>query len=80
MSKRSGNFISLDDLIDEVGADVVRFFMLMRASESHLEFDIDLAREQSDKNPVYYVQYAHARICSILKRQSLQVSCIGMLK
>ena len=71
MSKRSGNFISLDDLIDEVGADVVRFFMLMRASESHLEFDIDLAREQSDKNPVYYVQYAHARICSILEKAEL---------
>ncbi|MEE3227777.1 MAG: arginine--tRNA ligase, partial [Chloroflexota bacterium] len=71
MSKRSGNFISLDDLIDEVGADVVRFFMLMRASESHLEFDIELAREQSDKNPVYYVQYAHARICSILEKATL---------
>ena len=71
MSKRSGNFISLDDLIDEVGAYVVRFFMLMRASESHLEFDIDLAREQSDKNPVYYVQYAHARICSILEKAEL---------
>ncbi|HCU79580.1 MAG: arginine--tRNA ligase [Chloroflexi bacterium] len=71
MSKRSGNFISLDDLIDEVGADVVRFFMLMRASESHLEFDVDLARDQSDKNPVYYVQYAHARICSILEKASL---------
>ena len=71
MSKRSGKFISLDDLIDEVGADVVRFFMLMRASESHLEFDIDLARDQSDKNPVYYVQYAHARICSILEKASI---------
>ena len=71
MSKRSGNFVSLDELVDEVGADVVRFFMLMRASESHLEFDIDLAREQSDKNPVYYVQYAHARICSILEKAAL---------
>jgi arginyl-tRNA synthetase len=71
MSKRSGNFIGLDELVDEVGADVVRFFMLMRASESHLEFDMDLAREQSDKNPVYYVQYAHARICSILEKASL---------
>ncbi|MFQ5410295.1 MAG: DALR anticodon-binding domain-containing protein, partial [Anaerolineales bacterium] len=48
--------------------DVVRFFMLMRAAESHLEFDLDLAREQSEKNPVYYVQYAHARICSILAK------------
>jgi arginyl-tRNA synthetase len=68
MSKRSGRFTSLDELIDEVGADVVRFFMLMRAAESHLEFDLDLAREQSEKNPVYYVQYAHARICSILAK------------
>ena len=68
MSKRSGNYITLDNLIEEVGADVVRFFMLMRTSESHLDFDVDLAREQSEKNPVYYVQYAHARICSILDR------------
>ncbi len=68
MSKRSGRFTTLDELIDEVGADVVRFFMLMRAAESHLDFDLDIAREQSDKNPVYYVQYAHARICSILAK------------
>jgi arginyl-tRNA synthetase len=68
MSKRSGRFTTLDELIDEVGADVVCFFMLMRAAESHLEFDLDLAREQSEKNPVYYVQYAHARICSILAK------------
>ena len=68
MSKRSGRFTTLDELIDEVGADVVRFFMLMRAAESHLDFDLDLAREQSEKNPVYYVQYAHARICSILAK------------
>lgn len=68
MSKREGRFTTLDDLIAEVGADVVRFFMLMRAAESHLEFDLDLAREQSEKNPVYYVQYAHARICSILAK------------
>ncbi|MDP6792754.1 MAG: arginine--tRNA ligase, partial [Anaerolineales bacterium] len=55
MSKRSGRFTTLDELIDEVGADVVRFFMLMRAAESHLDFNLDLAREQSEKNPVYYV-------------------------
>lgn len=66
MSKRSGRFTTLDELIDEVGADVVRFFMLMRSAESHLDFDLELAQEQSEKNPVYYVQYAHARICSIL--------------
>ena len=68
MSTRAGRFTLLDELIDEVGADAVRFFMLMRAAETHLEFDLDLAREQSEKNPVYYVQYAHARISSILRK------------
>jgi arginyl-tRNA synthetase len=68
MSTRAGQFIELDELIDEVGADVVRFFLLMRAAESHLEFDLELAREQSEKNPVFYVQYAHTRICSILRK------------
>jgi arginyl-tRNA synthetase len=68
MSTRAGRFTTLDELIEEVGGDVVRFFMLMRSAESHLEFDLDLAREQSEKNPVYYVQYAHTRICSILRK------------
>jgi arginyl-tRNA synthetase len=68
MSTRAGRFTTLDDLVDEVSADVVRFFMLMRAADTHLEFDLDLALEQSEKNPVYYVQYAHARICSILRK------------
>lgn len=67
MSKRSANFVTLDELIDEVGSDAVRFFFLMRSVSSHLEFDLNLATEQSDKNPVYYVQYAHARIASILR-------------
>ena len=68
MSKRAGRFTTLNDLISDVGSDVVRFFLLMRAADSHLEFDLDLAREQSEKNPVYYVQYAHARICSIIRK------------
>lgn len=68
MSKRSGKSYTLDELIDEVGADVVRFFLLMRGVNTHLEFDLSLAKEQSDKNPVYYLQYAHARICSILEK------------
>ena len=68
MSTRAGRFTLLDELIDDVGADVVRFFMLMRAADTHLEFDLELAREQSEKNPVYYVQYAHARISSILRK------------
>lgn len=67
MSKRAANFVTLEELIDEVGADAVRFFFLMRSVSSHLEFDLNLAREQSEKNPVYYVQYAHARIASILR-------------
>jgi arginyl-tRNA synthetase len=67
MSKRLANFVTLQELIDEVGVDAVRFFFLMRSVTSHLEFDLDLAKEQSEKNPVYYVQYAHARIVSILR-------------
>ena len=65
MGKRSGNFVTLQDLIDEAGRDATRFFYLMRSHDQHLEFDIDLARSQSTDNPVYYVQYAHARICSV---------------
>ena len=68
MSTRKATYETLDDLIDEVGADVVRFFFLMRSPNTHLEFDLDLAREASDKNPVFYLQYAHARICSILRK------------
>ena len=65
MSKRTGKSYTLDDLLDEVGPDVVRFFLLMRGISTHLEFDLGLAREQSDKNPVFYLQYAHARLCSV---------------
>jgi arginyl-tRNA synthetase len=67
MSKRAGTFESLRDLLDKVPKDVVRFFFLMRSSSQHLDFDLDLALEQSDENPVYYVQYAHARIMSIIR-------------
>ena len=68
MSTRKANFISLDKLIDEVGPDVTRFFFIMRSMNTHLNFDIDLAKEQSDVNPVFYIQYAHARCCNILRR------------
>jgi arginyl-tRNA synthetase len=68
MSKRTGIYVTIDELIDEVGVDVSRFFFLTRNYDSHLIFDLDLAKEQSEKNPVYYIQYAHARICSILKK------------
>ncbi|CAN5603379.1 arginine--tRNA ligase [soil metagenome] len=67
MSKRSGNVYSLEELIDDIGADAVQFFFVMRGVNTHLDFDIELAAERSDKNPVYYLQYAHARICGILR-------------
>ena len=67
-SKRKGEIITLKELIDEVGLDVARFFYLQKALDTHMEFDLGLAKEQSEKNPVYYIQYAHARICSILRR------------
>jgi len=67
MSKRTGKAISLTDLLEEVGKDAARFFFNMKASGSHLDFDLDLAVKQSNDNPVYYVQYAHARICSMLR-------------
>ena len=67
MSKRTGKSISLMDLVDEIGRDAVRFFFNNKASGSHLDFDLDLAVKQSNENPVFYVQYAHARICSMLK-------------
>lgn len=67
MSKRTGKSYTLDDLLDEVGDEVVRFFLIMRGITTHLEFDLSLATENSDKNPVFYLKYAHARICSILE-------------
>ena len=67
MSTRKANYITLDELIADVGADVVRYFFLMRSISSHLNFDLNLARQHSDENPVYYLQYAHARITSILR-------------
>ncbi len=72
MGKRSGNFISLREVIDEVGKDACRFFFLMRRSDSQLDFDLELAKRQSNENPVYYVQYAHARVCSINRNAAEQ--------
>jgi arginyl-tRNA synthetase len=68
MSKRSGQYVTLRELMDEVGKDAARFFFLMRDPDSTVEFDLDLAKSQSADNPVYYVQYAHARLCSILRQ------------
>ncbi len=74
MSKRMGTVVLMDDLLSELSPDVIKFFFLQKSNNTHLNFDMDLAREQSEKNPVYYVQYAHARISSILK--SAKVSSV----
>jgi len=68
MSKRAGEFITMEDLLSEVGKDAARFFFLMRGPSAHLDFDLDLAKDQTPENPVYYVQYAHARISSIFRK------------
>ena len=72
LSKRAGSYTTLRELVDEVGVDVARYFFLMRKPEAHLVFDLDMALDQSEKNPVYKVQYAHARMCSIFRKASLQ--------
>ena len=72
MSTRKAQYVTLDDLIDEVGQDVVRYFFLMRGMNTHLNFDLELAKNESDENPVYYLQYAHARLCNILKHAETQ--------
>jgi arginyl-tRNA synthetase len=72
MSKRTGQFVTLEELVEEVGRDAARYFFVLRSADSHLEFDMDLARKQSNENPVYYVQYAHARICSIFRQLAEQ--------
>jgi arginyl-tRNA synthetase len=80
MSTRSGEFVTMKEVVDEVGKDAARYNFLMRRSDSHLDFDLELAKRQSNENPVYYVQYAHARICSILamaQEKGYQVSAFG---
>jgi len=72
MSTRKANYITLDELINEVGHDVVRYFFIMRGTKTHLNFDMDLAKDESDENPVFYLQYAHARLCNILKHAEEQ--------
>ncbi len=80
MSTRSGEFVTLREVIDEVGRDACRFFFLMRRSDSQLDFDLELAKKQSNENPVFYVQYAHARVCSINRNadeQGIELPAIG---
>ena len=77
ISKRAGSYVTVRDLIDEVGRDAVRYFFIMRRGDSHLVFDIDLARSQSEDNPVYYVQYAHARLSSVLREWGGDVASLA---
>lgn len=74
MSTRKATYITLDELISEVGSDVVRYFFIMRSINSHLNFDLDIAKEKSEKNPVYYIQYAYARIMTILKKNNIALN------
>ena len=77
MSKRSGDFVSLDELLDDIGVDAARWFMLWRSHDTTVDLDLDLARRESSDNPVYYVQYAHARIASILRKAEDAVPAAG---
>ena len=77
MSTRSGEFVTLRDLRSEVGNDATRFFYVLRKSDQHLDFDMDLAKSQSNENPVYYIQYAHARVCSVLQQWGGDASALA---
>ena len=77
MSKRAGDYVTVRDLIDEVGRDAVRYFFLMRTMETELVFDIDVAKSQTDENPVYYVQYAHARVSSVLREWGGDIAALA---
>ncbi|HVZ81390.1 MAG TPA: arginine--tRNA ligase [bacterium] len=68
MSKREGKFVTMEELLDQVGRDAARFFFLMRGANTHLDFDIEVAKKQTEENPVFYIQYAHARICSLIRK------------
>ena len=70
MSTRSGSFVTLRELRKEVGNDAARFFYVMRKCEQHMDFDLDLAKSQSSDNPLYYIQYAHARVCSVMRQMA----------
>ncbi|HUQ74157.1 MAG TPA: arginine--tRNA ligase [Burkholderiales bacterium] len=77
ISKRAGSYVTVRDLIDWVGRDAVRFFLVSRKADSEFVFDVDLARQKSDENPVYYVQYAHARVCSLFAQSGGDASVVG---
>ena len=79
ISKRAGSYVSLRDLIDEVGRDAVRFFLVTRKADTEFTFDVDLARSQTEENPVYYVQYAHARVASVMKQAGIDPAAAASL-
>jgi arginyl-tRNA synthetase len=76
MSKRSGEFVTLRDLVDEVGVDAARFFFLMRPGTSELVFDVELAKRQTDENPIFYVQMAHARLSGIFRTAAVEPDAV----
>ncbi|MCS5586072.1 MAG: arginine--tRNA ligase [Gammaproteobacteria bacterium] len=78
MSTRSGSFVTLEELRNEVGNDAARFFYVLRKSEQHMDFDLDLAKSKTNENPVFYIQYAHARICSVLKQDAGDATAIDL--
>jgi arginyl-tRNA synthetase len=80
MSKRTGKAVTMRDLMEEVGTDATRYFFAMRSQDAHLDFDMDLAVSKSNENPVFYVQYAHARICSIFRQADEQGIALDMAK
>jgi arginyl-tRNA synthetase len=80
MSKRAGEFVTMDELLEEVGVDAARWFFLERGANTHMDFDLDLAKEKSEKNPVYYVQYAHTRMASILQKSTGTASPLKVFK
>src|SRR5262249_56504154 len=74
ISKRAGSYVAVRDLIDWAGRDAVRFFLVSRKADSEFTFDVDLALAKTEENPVYYVQYAHARVCSVMKQAGIALS------
>jgi arginyl-tRNA synthetase len=76
ISKRAGSYVTVRDLIDWVGRDAVRFFLVSRKADSEFVFDVDLALQKTDENPVYYVQYAHARVCSVFAQAGIEVEAL----
>src|SRR5207302_11272725 len=80
ISKRAGSYVTVRDLIDWVGRDAVRFFLVSRKADSEFVFDVDLARERSDENPVYYVQYAHARLCNVFAQAGVATAASAQLE